>query len=286
MEGQWLDLNSDEWAEILDAGFGATTMKVTEGARTSRITIFHAGPFRIAYPEFPVGTMSYAPDLIDAITHAARLRGVDMLRFHSGLVLQTERPVTVLDVGTHVISDLKAWEPNRIEKARRSRNRAGRSPLVIEMANVGDAAIMYSLYLETVSRHGGSKRYTLPYFNRLANSKSSLVAKLDGRVCAFVSFGFQGTRACYLHGAHDASSRPLYASDRLFYEMITMAKMHGANVFDFLPSPAGQPSLERYKRTWGAEPRQFIVSDIAVRPFRARLVQLAWRMASALPRWC
>lgn len=285
MQGQWLDLDSDEWARILEAGFGAASVKVANGSQTSRITIFRAGPFRIAYPEFPVGAATYSADLIDAVVHAARQHGVDMLRFHSGHSLQTGSPVVVLDVGTHVIPDLQAWEAAGVEKARRSMNRANRSPLTIEKASAGDAAEMYSLYLQTLSRHGGGKRYPLPYFGALASSNSSLVARLEGRVCAFVSFACQGTRACYLHGAHDANARPFYASDRLFYEMISMAKMHGVEVFDFLPSPVNQPSLAQYKRAWGAVPAPFIVSDLAVRPFRAGLFRVARYAASALSRW-
>lgn len=284
MQGQWIDLDSDEWAGILGAGFGAASIKVADGSRTSRITIFRAGPFRVAYPEFPVGAAIYSSDLIVAIVQAARQHGVDMLRFHASHSLQSGGPVAVVNVGTHVIPDLQAWDVTKIEKARRTRNRASRSPLTIEKANVGDAAEMYSLYLQTLSRHGGGKRYSLPYFLALAGSNSSLVARLDGRVCAFVSFAFQGTRACYLHGAHDPSARPHYASDRLFYEMISSAKGYGANVFDFLPSPADQPSLAQYKRAWGAVPAPFVVSDIAVRTLRAGIFRVAKRVAVALSR--
>jgi hypothetical protein len=285
MQGQWLDLDSDEWAGVLETGFGSASTEVTEGFQTSRVTIFRAGPFHVAYPEFPVGASTYPAELIDAIVHAARERGVDMLRFHSGRYLQAGNPVAALDVGTHVIRDLRTWDVARIEKARRSRNRSSRSPLTTEKANVGDAAEMYSLYLQTLSRHGGDRRYPLRYFSALASSSSSLVARLEGRVCAFVSFAYQGARACYLHGAHDTSARPYYASDRLFYEMISMAKAHGAEVFDFLPSPANQPSLANYKRAWGAVPAPLIVSDIAVHPLRGGIFRLAKHMAATLPRW-
>ncbi len=282
MMRKWLNLDSEEWAGILRSGFGASLIDVAEGAETSRVTIFRAGPFRIAYPEFPVGATQYPRSLTNAIVRAARDHCVDMLRFHSCGSVQAESHVTALDLGTHVIPDVQAWDVSGIEKARRSRNRANRTPLAIERAVAHDAPEMYALYLQTLSRRGGSKRYTLPYFRALAGANSSLIARLDGRVCGFVSFAYQGLRACYLHGAHDASTRRYYASDLLFYEMISMAKAHGAKVFDFLPSPPDQPSLAHYKSAWGAVAGPFVVSDIDVRPLRAGFFRAAKRMAALL----
>src|SRR5690606_23645969 len=122
----------------------------------------------------------------------------------------------------------------------------------------------------TVLRHGGAIRYRREYFREFARTGSGLVAKAGGRIAGFVCMAMSGSRACYLHGAHDVALRSYYPSDQLFLAMIRKCREVGAKTFDFLPSPPEQHSLQSYKESWGGEEAKAYSTDVIVRPVVAR----------------
>lgn len=276
-----IDLAGPRWAHALSAGLGARMLAVDAGRHVS-VAVFRAGPFRVAYPDFPVGADSYAPDRLAALLEACEAERVDVVRLHVQKIPAWRGPMTTYAMGTARIVDLAAWNDSAGEKARRTRNRAARSAVRIIESTAADGDRLHELYLGTVERHAGRVRYTRAYFREIA-ALGCPVAVLDGRLVGFVCSGTVDGVAYYLHGGQDPQARSAYPSDLLFRHMILEARDAGARSFDFLPSPPGQPSLQQYKLAWGGEPGAAFAVDLALRPLRARALRLARTAADALP---
>jgi len=275
-------LDSAEWSDVLHRGLGASSRTLETRVARTLISVFGAGPFKVAYPDFPVGAQAYPRDVQAAIVEACQELGVDVVRFHSRERLGHPKALAERQLGTSVITDLQSWSEAHFDKARRARNRAGRSPLVIGPALAEDGARLHRLYMGTVGRHGGSVRYGADYFKAIAPF-ATLVAKHEGAIRAFVCFAALHGCAYYLHGAIDPDSKALYPSDQLFREMIGSSSASGATQLDFLPSPPRQASLVRYKESWGAVSAPFVVTDVAIHPFRAMAFEAASHISGWLP---
>lgn len=274
-----LDLDSGAWAVALREGLGAQLADLPGGGI---VACFRLGPFRAAYPYFPVGN-DCLDDATGMATEAAKKLGADMVRLQASRKCDDPRIIAVHDVGSTVIRGLQSWNERGWEKARRAANRQSRSPLRIRAGRPGDGRTLHGLYQATVQRHGGAVRYTEHYFELVA-PHAAWVAELDGEACGFVCAGYRGKQAFYLHGAHATSARPHYPSDQLFLHMLRTAREAGMESFDFLPTPAEQPSLAAYKRAWGAVDADLYVSDLAVNPWRARAMELGMRTERMLRR--
>ena len=68
------------------------------------------------------------------------------------------------------------------------------------------------------------------------------------------------------HGGSAAEFRQLSSSDLILSEAITAARDAGQFVFNFMASPADQPTLVRYKEKWGAETALIRTYSIALSP--------------------
>ena len=279
---EMLSLDSDAWVSALVSGMGADVVS-SPGITPVRLAIFSVGPFRIAYPDFPSGRHSYPPSLVTDLSKLAHDAGADVIRFHSAERVSWSGPQKSIGLGTRCISDLQIWDERSYEKARRASNRMLRSPLRIEPAVSADAPRMYEIYLRTLGRHGGNVRYPESYF-RATVALTSLVARHDNVLCAFVSFARLGARACYLHGGYDPAAKSLYPSDLLFLRMICEARESGATSLDFLPSPSDQPNLLRYKESWGGQPAPFMVSDLILKRFRGAAFDIARGLGDRMPQ--
>lgn len=276
------DLNSAEWRGTLCRGLRAENVLIQCVARNVVLSIFQAGPFRLAYPDFPTGVKRYSCDELGAIIAASRTGGVDVLRVHSREMLSTTDQHVRQSIGTMLIPALSDWDESKFEKARRTRNRAVTTPIEISAMDTGDEARLYDLYFDTIARSSGSARYNQSYFASLPR-ETVRIARFEGKVVGFVCFGHRGSSAYYLHGAYSQRARAHHPSDLLFLTMLRAARDAGASELDFLPSPSAQPQLERYKRAWGAQPAGFFVSDFPLRPFRARAFSTIRTIADRLP---
>lgn len=275
-----IDLASDLWLSALQAGLGAKVVRMP-GADGGLMACFRAGPFRVAYPDFLIGSEHLDEAALLAQCEAARQLGADLLRIQTDQALADARVFASHSLGSIAISPLADWSERSFEKVRRAANRQARSALQIRQGQADDGAHLYKLYLSTLRRHSGAARYSEAYFEAIAPS-AALVATVDGSICGFVCIGFRGGRACYMHGAHDPQARAHYPSDQLFLAMLRTARDAGLRSFDFLPSPAGQDSLSAYKRAWGGQDIALVVSDLALNPLRARGFSLALRGSNAL----
>ncbi|WP_408952678.1 GNAT family N-acetyltransferase [Lysobacter sp. Hz 25] len=274
-----IDLDSQQWIRALREGLGAEVSRV--GTGTGLMVCFEAGPFRAAYPDFLIGSAGLTADWVASQIDAAHSLGADLIRIQADAPVDDSRVFARHDLGSMAIEHLAAWSERGADKSRRAANRLARSALLIRRGRAGDGARLYGLYRATLHRHGGSVRYTERYFEAIA-PYAAWVAELDGRVCAFVCVGHRGSRGCYMHGAHDPSVRGHYPSDQLFLLMLRAARDAGLESFDFLPSPATQGSLSAYKAAWGGQPVQLVVSDLALRPVRARAFAAALKLSRGL----
>lgn len=274
-----IDLGSDEWATALRDGLGARWMPLSDGGS---IACFRAGPFRVAYPDFLIGSHGcVGKDEIDMRIDAARSLRADLVRIQAVNAEVSHQAMAVHALGSTVIPALSEWDERQYEKGRRAANRESRSELILRPGCETDGGAMYKLYLATIRRRGGAVRYGQRYFELIAPAAAT-VAELDGNVCGFVCVGFHKLRACYMHGAHALDTRQHYPSDQLFLHMLREARDAGMSRFDFLASPAGQPSLLAYKKAWGGVREPLTVTDIAINPVRARGFNVAIILSNAL----
>ncbi len=278
-----IDLQSDAWISALRVGLGADLRATARSAGAEYLALFRAGPFRIAYPDFPFGMGPVDRERLRTLLAVAREIGADVVRLQCDSEPQSVGTLAAHRLQGVRIESLADWDESRIEKARRARNRSSRSRLTVRRGTSPDGEIAYRLYRATVLRHGGSLRYSRAYFEAIA-PHAALVAEIDGVPCGFVCTGRIGSLGVYLHGGHDPAVRALYPSDALFLSMLREAKSEGLESFDFLPSPPAQRSLVDYKVAWGGRPVDIVVHDVAIRPLRARAFELAYTLSSMFRR--
>lgn len=278
-----IDLQSSAWAATVRDGLGATWH---QDAGHSAVACFHAGPFRMAYPDFFSGSENPVDEQsLQQYLRAAKLLNADLVRVQTHSLVTNSRPLASHIQTSCIISSLEDWNETSLEKVRRTANREKRSALLLRQGRGEDARYMHSMYLATIRRHGGAPRYTKKYFELIA-PHAATVAELDGKPCGFVCTGWRHKTAYYMHGAHDIEARKHYVSDLLFLNMIRQAKAAGMVHFDFLPSPANQASLLAYKRLWGAADRISTTHDFALKPLRARCLLLAMAAMDTLSTLC
>ncbi len=274
-----IDFSSASWADALTKGLGATHHSLADGGS---ITCFRAGPFRIAYPDFFTGTQNpVGPDELATRMRMARSLRADLVRLQTGEMQAAIQPLTTHELGSCIIPSLNTWNERDFDKARRTGNREKRSPLLLRKGGHSDGKCMHQLYLSTIRRHGGAARYNQTYFELIAED-SAIVAELDGQICGFVCVGFLNGTAYYMHGAHAIEARNHYVSDHLFLAMLRQAREAGMTSFDFLPSPADQPTLTSYKLQWGASAHRLTTYDLALNPLRARCLLAAIKVANII----
>lgn len=278
-----IEIDSKRWANVISAGLGAS-LDCVRASRNIQVTIFKVGPFRIAYPDFPVGAFSYTKEDIELIFEICRMKGVAIVRLHSQTKLNSPQADYLQSLKTVQILDLQAWNESSLKKPRRTKSRAVRSEVDIVQSSGVDGKRLYELYVGTINRNSGRFRYTRKYFDEIADV-GCFVAVFEGKIIGFVCLGISGYRACYLHGGYDPVAKSLYPSDLLFRTMILEARNSGAKVLDFLPSPAGQSSLDRYKMAWGAVQRPFFVMDFHLEPVRAKAFSYLRSAVDKLPKF-
>jgi hypothetical protein len=258
------------WQHLLETSFGCRTVYAWDEIRGggAAFSIFNAGPFRVAYLGFPVGSFlgqsgSYAGLLQSwrsqtAISLPACVRvPVSSLDPDPGLKLPAARtPETAIE-------NLSAWSlQSTSSNIRRDLKKAGRAALECGNADSDkDAAAVFDLYEATIQRNRGSMRYTRAYFTSLVRLSRSLdnlrvrVARKNGKIVAFNASALDGSRGYYLHGGMDVAARNDRPGAPLMFEAIRWAQQSGGQSFNFLSSPVGQESLVRYKEKWGGTTR-------------------------------
>lgn len=262
--------HTPDWQHLLESSFGCRSVYAWDKGRRSgaAFSVFKAGPFRVAYLGFPVGSFlgqpgSYAELLGDWQTQASIPLPACVRVPVSSLDSEPGLKLSAVITPETAITDLPAWRlQSTSTNIRRDLQKADRAGLECTSADSDeDAAALFELYKATIQRNRGSMRYTREYFARLVRLSHSVdnlrvfVARKYGRVVAFNASALDGSRGCYLHGGIDVAARDDRPGALLMFEAIRWAQESGGESFNFLSSPIGHESLVRYKEKWGGTTR-------------------------------
>lgn len=257
-------LRPSVWLEVLEAGLGAKSVEIVlPGDKYMFVPVFRKGPFRVAYPGFPMGDVQLIEniDWLKAVDETVAATSWDMLRlWQSCLVGQVRTRIQPSSwIPETCITDLQSWDPSGLPSAvKRNVRKARKLDVSIEPAMRADAQTLFELYSSMIVQRKGALRYTLAYFEELV--KASLDAShlhvnvarsAKGELLSMLVSLYSQKKAYYLHGAIHATYTHMRPADLLMHDAICHAKSKGMKAFSFLPSPVGQPGLIRFKEKWG-----------------------------------
>ncbi len=247
-----------EWLGLLRSSLASGTLAPGEAGSASW-TLFSRGPVTAAYTRFPLGWAGHEPELAGlplAACERLRRAGVDLLRLSAPRHLLAAGR-SGIDLPETILEGLSDWDADSLGAGMRRKFAAGRKAglQVVPVAAV-DGSLLHGLYRDTVSRQGGALRYTRSYFDglcRIAGGPLHAVKVLDGdqSPVGFLVYALDGSTAVYLHGGYRAeagAARPGYFAMRWVLEH---CRALGALKFNFLVSPADQPSLVAFKESFG-----------------------------------
>lgn len=283
---------SADWQGVLEKGFGCDTIYGWGESTRLAISIFKAGPFRVAYVGFPVGgTLDKTP--VDAgqllalrqapiktLPHVVRIPVSPYGDGFIGELPYVRAPETA-------IVDLQSWNLSSVSSnVRRDLRKAGENDVVIaDASTLEHGRKIYRLYRDTVTRHKGSVRYTEAYFMALVDVATLrddirvLLALRNNEIAGFNVAARHGDTAYYLHGGFDRRFRDSRPAAPLMLASIEWARLGGCQIFNFLSSPSKQPQLVQYKEKWGGTTREHRTYTLPVRAtYRLfRIAELAYR---------
>lgn len=274
---QWDDLcgrhdsffSCDRWHRLLRSSFRCRTVYGYTDDFGVALSLFGAGPIRIAYLGFPSGSVVGPRRFLAAALPQIPERGVPgsplCLRIPvSGFARDPEIDLPHVATPETAITDLQSWDSEQVsKKLRRDLRKAERAGASIEPLN--DPAlgrVLYEMYAGAVKRHRGSLRYPAEYFAALIElSRSDDRLRVAGAVADDALIGFavsvrERDTTFYLHGGSTPAGRHLSASDLLLKHLIEHARAGGSTSFNLMSSPPGQPALVRYKEKWGGVTRE------------------------------
>jgi len=284
--------HSYDWFSIIHDGLGATindNQCISQG-----IPIFRKGPFRIAYPGFPIGDIpSSIKKSLSCNPHQNSVSEKwELLRLwqsvlvnqcqtyqkHSGRIPET------------AIHDLQNWNISQLSSSiRRNIKKADRSNVRIDEANENDAPYIYKLYKEMIKTHKGKMRYSLPYFNALvkvSRNNPNLMVKIahstKGDIISMLVSAYHKGNAYYLHGATNPHYLNMRPADTLMFDTLQSAKQKNIRSFSFLPSPIGQDGLIRFKEKWGGTTSMTPVFDLFQSTPRSKFLGLSLKAINFL----
>jgi len=281
------------WQRIIEQGLGASTIYAWNGSAGSTLSVFRAGPFRIAYLGFPagehVGPGFRVTDILDSVATADLSHRPQCLRIPaSGFSGAPELDLPWAGTPETAITDLQSWSLDEVSKnLRRDIRRSERSGLLVTEADdpsQGDS--LFRIYEDTIQRHRGSLRYSREYFRALVALSQQddrlrvWLARDESAIAGFAVIALHANTAYYLHGGGAASYRTASPSDLLLSHSIASAKSAGCQCFNLMSSPPGQEGLVRYKEKWGGTTRQHRTYTLPMRAtYRLfRYAELAYRL--------
>lgn len=269
---------SEDWQELLRAGFGCETIYGSSSDGGLVISSFKAGPFAVGYLGFPtggvIGERDTLQNTVSELRATSNISSPVCLRMPLSAFSnppQLEAPyVTSPETA---ITDLQNWDSMAVsKKLRRDIRKAEKAQF--EITTSDDPALgatLFGIYENTVKRHRGSMRYTLEYFvglqqlQRTNEAVRIVVARKDEQMAGFAATIREGRTSYYLHGGTDDRFRQESPSDLLIQQAIHLAKNDGCDTFNLMASPADQPMLVRYKEKWGGTTRELRTHTLPLR---------------------
>lgn len=253
---------SPVWAEVLRS-LGATPIYAWSnlGEAGVVIPVFQRLGFRIGFLGFPVtGEVldRMTPHELEGFSQRVLREGrLNLIRITRGNqscsvgAVDSARPDVWID-------DLSAWAGGN-KRVRRDLTFAKRAASDLEIVDgIIDPDRCFALYVATVNAHGGTAKYSIDYFGRLA-SLATQVSTIEacsavdesGLTRAFAVMGRHGGWGYYLHAATDDATKRKGIGDLLLSRLIDQARRMGCGKFSFMASPWGQPGLIKFKQKWG-----------------------------------
>jgi lipid II:glycine glycyltransferase (peptidoglycan interpeptide bridge formation enzyme) len=169
---------------------------------------------------------------------------------------------------THVLDLDKDYENTFTNYSSSTRNqirKAKRQGVVVEdVLNSLEVDDYYQIHTQLAQQKGDYKFiYPIELFLNMITLRSNmrmLVAKSEGKVIAGGLFFKDGCSVKYWQGTADRNYSYLYPMRAVLNEAIRWACDLGVTYFDFGDS-AGITSLEKFKSSWGAQPRQYWIFE-------------------------
>lgn len=260
--------DSVQWRDIIKSGLGGRIVCLSgpNGERMPWTLISRVG-LTVAFPRFPVGLVPGDEWLIadmETVKVALLEKGVDLIKMSAPATFLT-KSITgnedVISLPETCILDLHAWSADALSATVRRKFRFAESyGLVIQSVEVDDGRELHRLYINTIKRQGGRVRYTFKYFEALCSEtqKSSVISvgkvvTPNNEIVGFIVVGHDERCSYYLHGGFDerfSTQRPGYFAMRWAIEL---SRNRGKELFNFLVSPKGQPTLRAYKESFGGQ---------------------------------
>jgi hypothetical protein len=272
---------SADWQQLLAECFRTETVYAWDKEQTSAtaISLFPAGPFRIGYLGFPLGRLlgngalrsilmsQLATGLAEWSPLCVRVQG-------SAFIESDELQLPAVITPETAIPDLQAWSHHSVStNVRRDLKKAAGAGLeLVDAESADDGVRLYKVYVATIKRHRGSLRYNARYFSRLIELAATrqdlrvITARKHGDIAGFFVLVMDADTAYYLHGGTNFELPNYHSAPLLFEAAIEAAKSRGLRCFNFMSSPADQPTLVRYKEKWGGITRQHKTYVLALRP--------------------
>ncbi|MDX8395407.1 MAG: GNAT family N-acetyltransferase [Mariprofundaceae bacterium] len=276
-----LFFHDERWIKLLQESFNTTVVQTGVKGSEQLIHIFPFGPFKVAFPCFPIGVKANEIGLYSVdgtLEMAMKKEGAHCLRITAPENTFERNNTSIAIIQKQALTsiiDLQAWSENKLSSSiNRNVNRSRR--LGVSIFDVGLAEyseVIYNLYLGTINHHSGKRKYNKEYFAGLISAIGTgsgiygMIAKdEEGTPIAYMIIADHDHTAYYLHGGIDYKFQNLRAMDALFYHAIYAAKERKMNVFNMLTSPENQPNLVRYKEKWGGDTSYVVTSTKAFNP--------------------
>ena len=272
---------SGDWLQLLAECFRSKTVYAFDQAQASgsAITLFRAGPFRIGYLGFPLGRLlgngALRSELLDQMATGLAAQAPVCVRIPSSAFAESdELQLPSVITPETAIPELQHWGHHALStNIRRDLKKAAGAGLELADAeSADDGARLYQIYAATIKRHKGSLRYNARYFSRLIELAATrqdlrvITARKHREIAGFLVLAIDGDTAYYLHGGTNFELPNYHSAPLLFEAAIDAAKNLGLRCFNFMSSPADQPSLVQYKEKWGGITRQHKTYVLALRP--------------------
>jgi len=225
------------------------------------LPVFRVPAALVGFLGFPVGGELLdrvdGQDLSALSRELAGTAGLSLVRTVRSVGTNMDTPATSFLPEVR-IEGLQSWSPVD-RKLRKDLSYARkRSMATAAGASSEVAGACFTLYRDTVLRHGGRVRYSRDYFVRLAELSTRtdrarlFVATLaSGDFGGFAVVAGNGRTAYYLHGAVSEPGRSAGASDVLLEQVVAHARSLGCESLSLMASPWQQPGLVEFKKKWG-----------------------------------
>lgn len=268
--GECTDLfHSSAWQDVLREGFGCSSVYLWDSQNRigCALPVFRIGPFRVAYLGFPaggqIGGISAPESLLEALPDLSFRQRIDAIRVPvSAFAEPTLLASRAVALPETAINDLAEWDPQKLPGAvRRDLKKFDCSGLELRLSVdvKHDSYRYHRLYLGTIRRHRGRRRYTEAYFraliklSRASDQLRCIGAYAGDELAGYLVAALSGDTVYYLHGATGPRFQHKRPSDALLCDAIKWAREIGALHFNMMTSPRLQPGLVFYKEKWGGE---------------------------------